>query len=59
LKSLVKGVVTTMLKISALSSQWLNADPIGQGERLFFRKNSGEKHRNSWKRSQGKYMHFG
>ena len=47
-----------MLKIAAISCQWLNVDVIGQGEKLFFSEKSREKYKFS-QRSQGKFIVFG
>jgi len=42
LQSLVKGVVTIVLKTAAVNGQWLNVESKGQGNRLFFQKKSRE-----------------
>ena len=42
LQSLVKGIVSIVLKIAAVCCQWLKVDPRGQGGKLFFRKSQAK-----------------
>ena len=42
LLSVVKDVVSTVLKIAAVSCQSLNVDPIGQGGKFVFQKSQGK-----------------
>ena len=35
LQSMIKGIVSTVVKIDAVSCQWLNVDPMGKREGYF------------------------
>ena len=56
-QSLVKSAITILLKIVAASFQWLNVDPLGQGEKLFFRQSQGT-NMAFCEKSQGKVVLF-